>query len=371
MHYEPLLNLHLSQTEIFIEKSKNYSYSDLDKKKYQENLNLLFLAVKSSISSTSDPASMFEKQEHLSFICNSLEFLKDSTLSSMPFEVVNCLNEAMHDWIDQEFIIVTSLNNNTLAFSYDPTLALEDFVYQSMDIQYGITFEKRLVQINLPLILSRDYFSLVVLYHELGHFIDLKYRISKIAAIELNSLSDVDFAQYQHYLVGGKNEKEILEDHLAEYFCDIFAAQYIGKSSNYYLQYLTKNSDRASFSHPSTLNRVKIVDDFIHNVDNPIVNFIKKITINRSSRDLIKRHEDIYSDEFYNFLPLEIDNTKKLHGVYAYAWEIWLQGADNFKANAGLTGEFTYDNAYKVLNNLVEKSIGNYFVVKNWEAALI
>ncbi|WP_293787047.1 hypothetical protein [uncultured Pedobacter sp.] len=371
MDYTSLLNLHLSQTEIFVEKSKNNSYSDLDKKNYQDNLNKLFSAVKGSISGLSAVAPVFEKQEHLSFICNSLEFLKDSILSSMPFEVVNCLNVAMNDWIDQQYIIVTSLNNNTLAFSYDPTLALEDFVYQSIDIQYGITFAKRLVQINLPLILSRDYFSSVVLYHELGHFIDLKYAISKIVAMEVQSISSSDFIQYEQFLVGGQNEIDILTDHLAEYFCDIFAAQYIGKSSNYYLQYLTRNSSNASYSHPSTINRVKVVNDFIDNIDNPIVKLIKKITFNRSGRHLIKRHEDIVSDEFYKFLPIEIDNTAKLHGVFAYAWEIWLKGPDDFKVNAGLTGDFTSDNAYKVLNNLVEKSIGNYFIEKSWEASLI
>src|SRR5690606_12858666 len=123
---------------------------------------------------------------------------KDSTLNSMPFEVVGCLNEAMADWINKDdFIIVTSLNNNIDAFSYDESLALEEFLYKSIDTQYGVVFKKRLVQINLPLILSRDYFSSVVLYHELGHFIDLHFGISQKLAFDLSTSTLSSWTSFQ------------------------------------------------------------------------------------------------------------------------------------------------------------------------------
>ena len=89
----------------------------------------------------------------------------------------------MEDWVDTNaYIIVTSLNNNIAAYSYDFSFAFEDLLYSSIEVQYNISFPRRLVQINIPLALSRDYFSSVVLYHELGHFVDLHYMISATIA---------------------------------------------------------------------------------------------------------------------------------------------------------------------------------------------
>lgn len=369
MEYSALLSLHLSQTEIFINKSRNNSYSDLDKRDYQIKLNSLFSKIKNSIIDNPD-ISVFEKQEHLRFICTSLEFLKDSTLNSMPFEVVGCLNLAMNEWIDNEFIIVTSLNNNINAFSYDPTLALEDLLYQSIEAQYSENFEKKLVQINLPLILSRDYFSSVVLYHELGHFVDLQYAISRKIMLNLFSLEKMEWVKYYEYLPFNQFNTRSIESHLAEYFCDIFASQYINSTSNYYLQYLTKNSDVHSIDHPSTTNRVKVVNDFLFGNYNPIVELIKNFTKNICSRDLKIRFEEINSDDFYNLLPLEISSPEQLHGVFSYAWKIWMDGPKTFKEKAKINSVLSEDRIYKNLNNLIEKSIGNYFIEQSWRSGI-
>jgi len=373
MDYSQLLELHLSQCEIFLNKAQNNSYSDTDKQAYQDKLFKLFDAIKASIPAEVDETNVFVFQEQLNFIAKSLEFLMDSTLNTIPFEVVSCLNLAMEDWINpNNFIIVTSLNNDIDAYSFDETLANGDVVYyKSIQAAYGITFEKRLVQINLPLILARDYFSSVILYHKLGHFIDLYWGISARMATDLMRAQPHQWQAVQEYFNFRQDimlYTEKLKKHLCEYFCDLFAAQYIGSSSNDYLKYLeSKNSNKANDSHPSSNNRLKIVNDFLESNDNTLVQLITSYTKEITKQDLKQRFEVLSSDDFYHFLPLELTTPEQLHGIFLYGWKIWLSGAENFKKNGGIEGVLNNKVIYKSLNNLIEKSIGNYFIVKDWE----
>lgn len=363
--------MHLSQCEIFLTKAQNNSYSDLDKQNYQDNLFKLFDSIKANLPDVIDEDNLFIIQNQLNFIAKSLEFLMDSTLNTIPFEVVSCLNLAMDDWIKEgTFIIVTSLNNDIDAYSFDEKLASEDYIYDSIHAEHRILFDKRLVQINLPLILARDYFSSVILYHELGHFIDLYYGISKRMATELSTMSPHEWNKYQLYFDFNQNPIHFpkLKNHLGEYFCDLFAAQYIGKTSNHYLNYLElKGADRSYVSHPSSNNRLAIVQDFLDGKNNELVTLIKKYTKEITGRDLKKRFKVLSSEDFYNFLPLELADASELHGIFPYAWKIWLDGGEKFKTNAGIVGELPNKTIYKSLNNLIEKTIGNYFILKDWE----
>jgi hypothetical protein len=371
MSYESLLELHLSQCEIFLKKSQTNSYSDKDKTEYQANLFELFEKIKSSIPADLDEISIFEIQEHLNFITKSLEFLMDSTLNTIPFEVVSCLNLALKDWIDdEEFIITTSLNNDIDSYSFDDTLAVNDLLYNSLSAAYNISFKKRLIEINLPSILVKDYFSSVILYHELGHFIDIYYHISE--KISLNLIEDpVKWTSVQNFLpfIGNKSNLEKTKYHIGEYFCDLFAAQYIGTTATNYLSYLEiKTSHKLKLTHPSTKNRTDVVNDFLKRKTNPVVNLIRGYTETLTQgRKLRNRHTKLNEDDFYRFLPLVVDEPKQLHGVFPYAWKIWMGGTDQFRKNAELKIDLPPQAIYKALNNLIEKTIGNYIIKRDWE----
>jgi hypothetical protein len=371
MSYEYLLELHLSQCEIFLKKNLTNNYSDKDKTTYQDNLFQLFEKIKENIPAVLDEINVFEIQEHLNFITKSLEFLMDSTLNTIPFEVVSCLNLALKDWIDEEeFIITTSLNNDIDSYSFDDTLAVNDFVYNSINAAYKISFKKRLVEINLPSILVKDYFSSVILYHELGHFIDIYYHISEKIALELIE-NPMKWTSVQTFLpfVGNKASLEKTKYHIGEYFCDLFAAQYIGTTATNYLSYLEiKTAHKLKFTHPSTENRTTVVNDFLDKKTNPMVDLINSYTETLTeSRKLERRHATLNEDDFYKFLPLEISDPKQLHGVFPYAWKIWMGGTTNFKKNAELKIDLPPHAIYKALNNLIEKTIGNYVIEQDWE----
>ena len=67
---------------------------------------------------------------------------------------------------------------------------------------YGLKITHRLIQITLPKVLARDYLSCVVLYHELGHFVDLELYISKKLFLQkyhkINPENDDEYMYLRH-----------------------------------------------------------------------------------------------------------------------------------------------------------------------------
>lgn len=388
----PLLKLHLAQAERAIRNASNNVYSDKHKQEYQDNLSVLFNAIHSNAKkdkNLSEENIYHSYKRHIDFIFKSLEFLDSSTFNQIPYEIIECLNYAMHDWLghDNQYIIVTSLINNVDQFSFDPSLAFNDVLYDEIKIKYEIEFPRRLVQINLPRPLSRDYLASVVLYHELGHFVDLKFKYTE--SLTRNLLTQIvegtidshllpDILTYLSFLKEAFNsQKKISKDslffrvtnlHLAEYFCDLFASQYIGDSSNFYLKYLTENSDRSFETHPSTVNRIQIVNDFLLQRDNSIIKYLQIAIKNISGIELKQRSEIVPNDDFLNLIPFDINSNKQLHGLFNMGWKIWLQDID--KLQESLNNQ--YPNPlyfYDVINNLIEKSIGNYITLNKWKKA--
>lgn len=377
-----LLDLHLSQATNALKKAKSYSYSDRHKEKYQSDLYVLFERIQEAITASNpqkDP-EIFKFKKHLDFIFKSLEFLGSSTLNLIPYEIVECLRYAMSDWIDEtdEYIIVTSLINNVEEFSYDPEIAFNDQLYSDIKECYGgLTFERKLVQINLPRSLSRDYLSAVVLYHELGHFIDMKMSIMESLVLDLEgrfvgeNFSKDDIEKIKEFLpfferIESRPFADLIQVHLAEYFCDLFASQYIGEASNHFLSYVTEKSEYYEDTHPSTINRIKVVKDFIDGNDNIIVKLISEAIKRITKKDLSIRFEKINSEDFYNLLPVELTSVSQLHGIYDYAWRFWLAPTNELEEKLELQKPIVSEKVYSIINNLTEKSIGNFITLNKW-----
>lgn len=248
---------------------------------------------------------------------------------------------------------------------------------------YGVNFDKKLIQINLPESLSRDYLANVVLYHELGHFIDKKFGITRTIYDEL--LSEIQAGKHQPNEVDEINkffpylkdrskivdfinydENNILAMHIAEYYCDLFASQYIIDWSNKYIEYITLNQSTFSSTHPATTSRVAFVDFYLKGINSYLVekfkNVVKKVTINEISA----KYRAFTSTNFENLLPVEIKHSGELHHLFHYGWEIWNGDWTKIETANNLKFSLTQEKVYEIINNLIEKSIGNYIVTTEW-----
>ena len=351
------LELNISQLSRCLSKSKFNKYADSRKADYQKALvHLLDLIQKENLS-TLNADQLADKKKIVDFIFESIQYLDNSTLTIIPYEIVYCLENALNEWIpDNKFIVVTSLSNEILSYSINGNLALNKPIYQLIESQYNINFEYKLIQITLPRYYVHDYLANAVLYHELGHFIDFHFNISEAIVNDLVLTGTLDFKNRE------LNQK--IYNHYCEYFADIFAAQYIGKASNYFLDYIAHKAPDSS-THPATDKRLDKVDKFLNNVnsDEEIEN-IKKYTLARSGFNLEIKHIELPIDDFFNLIPYEITNQKDLHSIFLTGWNTWLENPNKLKT------DFDNDTAYKIINNLIEKSISNYIVVDSWNKQL-
>jgi len=377
-----LLELHLSQLLCAWSKSKHNKYSDKNKNLYHDGLKLLIKKITDEDFYTLSPSELDIRKKIIDFIFKSLEFLNQSTLNEFPVEIVECLNVALKDWIDtDDFIIVTSLNNDLLSYSFDPKIAFDSQLFFIVKDTYGVEFEKRLLQINLPQSLSRDYLANVVLYHELGHFIEIKYQISYSLAFDIVNkmqrglfISDeVDILKiYFPYIddstIANNNKLLQVYHHLREYFSDIFASQYISKCSNYYLEFITNNSPDYNSTHPSTTNRIQLVDNFIDGKPNFLITLLNDATRKTTlSKSLDVRYNEFNFDDFVNLLPIVIDNENQLSYLYIKAWELWNNYSKDFENQNNIAIELKQSKIYEIINNLIEKSINNFIITESWK----
>ncbi len=288
----------------------------------------------------------------LKYIANGLEYLDNSTLNIIPFEVVSCLEKALGDWtITKEFIIVTSLSNSNLDFamqSYDTQeifLMLNEFITK----RYNTSITNRLIRIILPKNLSRDYLSCVVLYHELGHFVDHELNISKKIFLKNYGKTDPQNNIEAHFL-----------NHTKEYFADLFAAQYVSNASNLYLDHIAHKNPQST-THPSTDERINVVNDFLSSSSGDQLRLFQEVLTQSNSPNLIARFEEILmSCSFEKLIPHEIKTDKALHYLFKIGWDCWMDSDINFLRN------FSPRQRYHIINNLIEKSISNYFIQLAW-----
>jgi hypothetical protein len=380
----PNLILHLSQAHKAILKTQNNHYSDKAKQAYQDELVSLFFSIEKEIVSNSDISEIecFEFKNHLDFIFKNIEFLDSSILNLIPYEILECLKAALNDWIDgSSFILTTSLINNIGGFSFDPSLiTFYNELYKIFEAKYSIIFNKKLIQINIPKAFSRDYLVSVVHYHELAHFVDTHYKLTDALSESVFEKlkngdfdNNIEFKGYFDFLendsINEYNKKKILINHFAEYFSDLFASQYIGKFLSNYLNYITENQHQGSVTHPSSIKRKLVVSDYLDNNNNLIVNFLNEALNETINKTLEIRYEDVDEEDFNNLLPVEISSDKQLHGLIQCGWRIWNLGLENFQKIANVS-ELSHVKFYSIINNLIEKSIGNYIISKTWNQSL-
>jgi hypothetical protein len=227
----------------------------------------------------------------------------------------------------------------------------------------------------------------VVLYHELGHFIDTHYSISETVLDSIdNSLKSgqfssddlQDFERFFPYLfssgiLSGINSgyRPIILSHLREYFADLFAAQYIGNCAGYYLEYLSgPNSSVISPTHPATNNRLRMIQVFLDGEHSYTASLFSETAYRITSFKMSKRFEEIEADDFHLLLPPVIANEQQMHGLMVSAWKVWFETRTNPAPHQNLmSNRVPVGEVYRTLNNLVEKSIGNYLIQQQYHSA--
>jgi hypothetical protein len=229
----------------------------------------------------------------------------------------------------------------------------------------------QLVQMGMPEIFQHMPLLCTPLYHEVGHFIEARYKLVKRLltsqyekAIEL--LPDIKV-----YNEKSRRESAAL-NHMTEHFCDLVASSYVGECvSDYIIQWDRELSFRDS--HPSADSRAQVTRDFLTGTSNPIVGMLKEaVALSDLNLSLEPRHKLPQIDAcFYDVRPTSVNSIAELHGLLPAADAFLKKVLDD---GAILTGHnissVPREKRVRLVNDLVEKSIRSFMITKAWNEPL-
>lgn len=351
-------------------KSRLNKYSDNRKQIFHEKLGKLFSDVIENFDFT-PPMDLVLCREVMDFFSKSINLLDNNTINVVPHEMIECLNTALKDWIDDynKYIFVTT-DGDYCIHLLDESI---DLTYQNIKNKYDIDFTYKLVNVQLPKYLLRDYLTNVVLYHELGHFVDNRYKLTetilpKILKVNVNYLNSTYFPYISSAKDIDKYEYRVV-NHLSEYFADLFASQYVGNHICNYLDYHEHEHEKSKIchdSHPNHSFRKKMIRSFLLGYSNPVLDIIKDTVHTVTKKDLEVKFTNLSPNDFYNLVPTDISNEQELHSLFKLGWDVYLAGGDHFKAANSMSYIPSQSEVYNIVNNLIEKSINNFLIVDSW-----
>ncbi|WP_247153288.1 hypothetical protein [Escherichia coli] len=298
------------------------------------------------------------------FITDAVNFFTGSTTKKIPYEIVYCLNDACKKWISEKTLITTALSPDMHGFYFK---SVNKNLYSLFDEVLNVKFDVELIQISLPEMYRRRPLCSIPLYHELGHFVDISKGISELACLNYRSKD-------KGTLPGPEwsNLPDVIWiNHCREYFADLFSAQFIGKSGVDFL-YKLAGSHPASYTHPSTEDRVKIVSDFLNKVENPVVGMFNAVIsalhnggqIISSCLTLPTPLLDVKS-AFDNVRPFVIRDHNEMHAFINSSWQYL---CSEWEKPTGIWSGLSQEAIEKTINDLVEKSIRNVMILEKWSA---
>jgi hypothetical protein len=286
------------------------------------------------------------------WLCRNVQsYLSGSTNNEIPFEVVYCLTDALGRWRLSDAAIVTSLteDHNFHLKPLDPWQFIETSI---TDYDAG-GFRLPVVMIGVPRIYAHKPIFCIPLFHELGHFVDIKYRITQVSAI----LNPAPIAP------AGAND----HSYRMEHFADLFGASYVGRSSIAALEAIAPNA-AATESHPATADRVALVDAFLAGTAHPTIDLMQNALSKLGLPTLTKVFDSVDVtpdfDDVRTFVPSSIE---QVYGMFDSAWAYLFNAIDR-QLNPWQLSDRRDGIVEALVNDLTEKSIRNFAIREAWDA---
>lgn len=359
------LRLLLSQLDGLAETP--YFSQGLDE--YLEQLRLVLQALLSKLGQA--PAAI--NTDVATFIANHVweltQFLTGSTTKQIPYEVVFAIERAACEWTSKKLLITTAIIQEANFYFHG---GRQDF-FKIVETELGIKIASQPIQIALPYIYRHKPLFCIPLFHELGHFVDAANEV--VATSMLMSPEDVgpdlpnlpastDIAKMSK--PERDNFKRIVSSHRAEYFADLFCAAYSGDAAKGFLEEFCPNQ-QVSITHPSSVARYSLMDDFLQGNKNPILTLLQDAMVARGLKPLTKRFAPIEVDEaFGNARPYRLSSDEEVYGLFDAGWRYLL---NTWQKPSGLWTSLPEEDIERVANDLVEKSIRNRMIEEGWNAS--
>lgn len=255
------------------------------------------------------------------------------------------------EWLPGEFLLTTALTDEKdfhLNYHDDPW----DFVQKTIT-NFTDYPEGRLIFVGVPRLYKYLPLFCSALFHELGHFIDLRFGVT-------------DAAMLAHPVEGEAGK--VLRHHRQEYFADLLAACYVGRSIAESLQTISPDAEQ-TYSHPATAKRLELIEDFLTDKENGEVDMWRDVLARLKLPDLKPRFATTNLVEaFDDIRPVPIGSDAELFGLFPTGWS-YMVHAINGSGPEWSRGASQLE-IVRIVSDLTEKSIRNASIRKLWGASV-
>lgn len=305
------------------------------------------------------------------------EILHSDPLNSTHLEISKVLEKIAREWLGaqmDEYVI--TLSEGEYAFK---SLCCDLSVLNSFtDPAWGAHFDYYLVELYAPRYFYEDVFTNIVLFHEIGHFVDAIKHVSDDVFSELeptlldNSLNSQLIAESFPYLTitgydRDRDEKKV-RSHISEYFADIFGAQYAGVHiMNHVLRREDARLDKEDPEHPSCNQRLAMVNEFLTccqantATTNILLAKILDIAKDDSGQPMNIHYGTINKTNIVHGQKVTIQDDAQLYAIFPTVWNLYLKNLAFFqRANQNKQWTLKKATLYKKLNRVAKDSINTY-----------
>lgn len=299
-------------------------------------------------------------------IWDATHYLAGSATNTMPYEVVYGLEQALSDWVPDQFVITTAVTQDrNFHFS-----GVDESFYELAESLCGVTFSNEIVQVSLPTMYKHKPLYSVLLYHELGHFLDLRFNLSGFALLQAeNARRPLPGLEEKPREWSTQQFEQAQQAHVREYFADLFAVMYLGWAVADYLDEFAQG-DTACSTHPATSDRLDILAAALKEEEHPIVDDLK-LAITTQDGVVIEDFTAKFTlpeigEQFDDVRPCNLTSVAEVHGLLQVG-RTYLRNA--MRSRKSPWDEFAEEQVERVINDLVEKSIRNFIVRERWNSA--
>lgn len=347
----PILNLHIL-AEKFTQLSSAVYFDRAFREFAQRTADATHHVVQNEANYDPELVRVFQVQ-----LWRVLQFISGSRSSDAPHEVQFTLRKALKEWSSED-ALVSSASLNELNFFLDP-LNLWDFIETSLHLFDAEGYNRSVVRIASPEAYKNKSIFCVPLFHELGHYVDFRFKITDASILLSPPPPPPDGVSPAGWTAAHTN-------HRREYFADLFASCYCGETTNKSLSAIAPHNP-AVHTHPATSDRVAVVKDFLAGRDNGIVNILQNALAARQLPELRVRFQSPdLMPAFDDVLDYRIQNDEELFGVFHASWNYLERQLAERTAPWVVEGVDT-PTIERTVNDLTEKSIRNDEIRERWE----
>lgn len=346
------VNLHILQQE-FASLAESAYFDNGFKQFCSKTLSVIEHVLANLSAYPDDVVKVFELH-----LWNARKFVKGSRASDSPYEIQYALRVALKQWTSIDALI-SNAELEDIGFFFN-LLDLWEFIKKSIVSFDSSDYDPTVVRIMAPSVYKHRPVFCIPLFHELGHFIDLRSQVSAVSLMisppsGINP-SDVQAMQRAHH-------------HRMEHFADLFAACYCSNALNEILVRLG-GQQASSDTHPATVDRISVVDDFLSGRPNGIVDLFQTALKMRGLPNLAPRFQipDVTAS-FNDVRTYPITSDSEFFGFFHAAWR-YLEDQLDHRTAPWVRAETSMLSIESTVNDLTEKSLRNYEVRVRWNDAV-